>query len=372
VSVISKQAIFKMKTLLLIYFTLLTGMSAFSQKNDIWTAFWEKESQLRGFKNSNDEVMIEPKFMGITSALEFDNIIAVMEEKEGEYKSYYLTKSGKKVGFDSLYIFDNGADCESDGFIRFKDKETDKVGMFDKDGTIVIPAVYNSLSRAHNGLIRALKGAEKKQFDNEYYNWEGGEEVLLSIKNQVLVDNFQYDGTLDFYTLSIEEGLTKDSSKVSFKGVNGKYYTFHDTEKDFREWLTVDLLQNFTKNKLLDSSMDSLVYWKEESGTWVSEHKNEFVNRNFNLLKNRISSFLTSSSDNFISNHELNSFIFTGESYQQYFNTCGEAKKEKYPAMTLIINEKTNGDLVQDHIQFLKTKEGYRLISISITSKKIK
>tara|TARA_B110000211_G_scaffold231093_1_gene291965 strand:+ start:3103 stop:3477 length:375 start_codon:yes stop_codon:yes gene_type:complete len=121
-----------MKSLFTVCLFLLLGQLGFAQNNDKWTSFSDKKSELTGFKNLKGEVMIEPKFMGFTIAKVFDVIIAVMEEDSGTFKTYYLIKSGKKIGNDSLHIFDNGADCENEGFIRFRDKKTDKVGMFDE------------------------------------------------------------------------------------------------------------------------------------------------------------------------------------------------------------------------------------------------
>ncbi|WHT39712.1 hypothetical protein QNH98_03240 [Myroides sp. mNGS23_01] len=87
--------------------------------------------------------------------------MAVSEEVGESWKNYYLTKEGRSVGVDSLYIFDNGSDCESEGFIRFRDSKTDQAGMFNSKGDIAIPAVYNDLTRVRNGMIIGLKGAEK-------------------------------------------------------------------------------------------------------------------------------------------------------------------------------------------------------------------
>ncbi|MEI9958494.1 MAG: WG repeat-containing protein [Ferruginibacter sp.] len=36
------------------------------------------------------------------------------------------------------------------------------MGLFNKNGDIVVPAEYNDITRVRNGMIIALKGAEKK------------------------------------------------------------------------------------------------------------------------------------------------------------------------------------------------------------------
>src|SRR5688572_33256568 len=121
-----------MRRYFLIFFLTLINYTSFGQSNETWTAFYNKDTTLIGFKDKNGFVKIEPKFSGLTFANKFDNIIVASEEVKDTYKSYYLTKAGRIVGRDSLRIFDNGADCESEGFIRFRDNKTDKVGMFNR------------------------------------------------------------------------------------------------------------------------------------------------------------------------------------------------------------------------------------------------
>lgn len=364
-----------MNSIIMTHFLVLIAQLSFAQNSDVWTSFWNEESNLMGFKNSKGEVMIEPRFMGFTIAKTFDNIIAVMEKNNDEYDLYYLTKSGEKVGYDSLHIYDNGADCESEGFIRFRDKKTDKVGMFDKNGKIAIPAVYDELSRTHNGLIWALKGAKKKYLDKHkesgcnHYRWKGGQELLLSIDNQVLVENAKYEGQLNFYSLRLTEKPSTKSTEISFKGNNGMHYTFTDFEKDFKNWLKNDFLNQPSVSKAIKNSMDSITYWKDG---WVTESTTRFIEKNFQLIVDKMNSTLGSNSDHFVSTNGLNSFMYRGDSYDDYFNTCGQPNQEKYPVMDLIINHQMDSNLIQDHFEFLKTNNGYRLISVAMRSEKMK
>jgi len=366
-----------MKKILLTYIIFLIGLSVQSQNTDTWTAFMDDSSGLLGFKNSTGQVEIEPKFMGFTIARKFDNIIAVMVKNEGNYKTYYLTKSGKKVGIDSLHIFDNGADCESEGFIRFRDKVTDKVGMFDKNGNIIIPAVYNELSRVQNGLVWALKGAKKKYWDkhNEsgcnHYSWVNGKEMLINTKNEVVIENFQYEGNLNLFSLHISAIQNDNPNRHSFKGKNGKFYSFIDYKKEFRNWINSKLLDSLTLDKLIKVSFDSITYWKEPNG-WTTELKTDFLKSNFELIKTRFLELNKIETDYFVAINGLNPFIFQGKEHSKYFNNCGEARREKYPVMGLIINNKTKSDLIQDHFDFIRTDNGYRLISMTIRNGKIK
>lgn len=362
-----------MKIIPLTYITFLIVFSVQAQNTETWTAFWDENSELMGFKNPNGQVEIEPKFMGFTVARKFDDIIAVMEESQGNYETYYLTKSGKKVGLDSLHIYDNGADCESEGFIRFRDKTNDKVGMFDRNGNVIIPAVYNELSRVQNGHVWALKEAIKKYWDEHkedgcnHYTWENGKEMLINTKNEVVIENFEHEGSLNLFSLQIrtEQNSNPNPNRQSFKGKNGKFYSFTDFEKEFKNWINSELPDSFTLDKLINVSFDSITYWKEPNG-WATELKTGFLKRNFELIKTRLQELKKPETDYFISTNGLNPFIFQGKYFSKYYNNCGEAMKEKYPVMDLIINNKTQSDLLQDHFSFLRTDDGYKLISVTI------
>jgi len=243
------------KLYILTFFMTISSFTLLGQSNDTWTSFWNKDTTLIGYKDKNGVVKIEPKFKGFTSASKFDNIIAVSEEIDGKWSNYYLTKSGKIVGKDSLHISDNVSDCESEGFIRFRDSKTDKVGMFDRTGKVVIPAIYNDLTRVRNGMIIGLKGAEKKFWDKDkhsgcnHFSWTGGQEVLIDTMNNVLVENFKYDYSLNFFTLEKTKTPHSDTTRKSFIATDGSLYSFVDFEKEFRQWIKEELLTILARKK---------------------------------------------------------------------------------------------------------------------------
>lgn len=355
---------------------IFSNLIAKAQDNNSWIAFWNNDTTLIGFKDKDGEIKIEPKFVGFTMARKFDDIIAVIEDDNGTYKKYYLTKSGKEVGIDSLFVFDNASDCESEGYIRFKDNENEMVGMFDENGNVTIPAEYNALSRVENGLIVALKGAKKKYWDKHiesgcnHYSWKGGKEYLINTNNKILVENFEYNRYLNFFSLKIESKPAKESIRKEFKGLNGQFYSFIDYEKEFTNMINSFLISAFTQEDLKKICNDSIYYWKDGNG-WISETKEKFIRRNFELIKNRLLLLISENSDYNIFVHGLNQFIYEGSNFEKYFNNCGEAKESKYPVMNVVINSKIEGELVQDHFDFLKTDNGYRLISLTIGTGKI-
>ncbi len=361
----------KHKHIALTYIFILIGCTIFAQQKNSWVSFQNIDSELIGFKDLDGNIKIAPKFTGFTSANRFDNIMAVMEENNGDYISYYLTKSGKIVGRDSLHIFDNGSDCESEGFIRFRDKETDKVGMFNSEGEIVIPAKYNELTRVRNGVLVGLYGAKKKYWDNHnhsgcnHFSWTGGNEYLIDTNNNIIIEDFKYEDNLNFFALKIEPKVNKDSIRKTFQGVDGIYYSFIDYRKEFQNWISSVFIETLTFEQFLEVGYSKITYWKEPNG-WINESKEDFLLRNFNLLKIRLNELSKENVDYSIFIDGLNPFIYEGSEFDKYFNNCGEAYKSKYPLLNLVINYKIDNELIQDHFDFLRTEEGYKLISVTI------
>ncbi|MEN6320404.1 MAG: WG repeat-containing protein [Syntrophaceae bacterium] len=366
-----------MKKIVLTFIFIIVGCSIYIQEDTPWTVFWNDDSTLIGFKDQNGQIKIAPKYTGFSTARKFDKIIAVMEQNNIEHDTYYLTKSGKIVGRDNLYIIDNSPDCESEGFIRFRDKKTDKVGMYNSKGEIVIPAEYNDLTNVRNGFVAALKGATKKYSDEnkhsgcDHFSWVGGKEHLINTSNQIIIDNFKYDSSLDFFSLKIEQKPTQDANRQSFLGVDGRYYSFIDYKKEFQAWLHSAILSSFSQEKLINASYKEIYIWKEPHG-WTSEDCSAFINRNFELIKNRLSELNKQNTDYFISINGLNPFIYKTTEFDIYFNNCGEAKEWKYPVIDVVINHKTESDFTQDHFEFLRTDKGYKLVSVTIRNGQLK
>lgn len=357
------------KIIALSLFYFLT-CSTFAQSNDVWVAFPNKDTTLTGFKDKNGVIKIEPKFSGFTTAREFENIIAVSEEKNNKWENYYLTKKGKIVGRDSLYVFDNSPDCENEGFIRFTDRKTDKMGVFNSEGKIVIPAEYSTLTKVKNGITAVLKDAEKKQ-DGEHFFWTGGKQFLIDSNNKVLIEDFHYSEELNFYSVEKSKEPSKDPTRDNFLGVDGQYYSFINFEKEFKYWLENTLLKDLSKANLEKHSFDKITYWKEPDG-WINTQKTIFISQNYTYLKLKLQELKNPKTDYFISSGGLNQFIFESEEYDIYFNNCNESKDWIYPTKSIIINPKKQTDSGQDHFEFLRTENGYKLISISSRTNTLK
>lgn len=353
-------------TFLIHLFVFIT--STLPAQDNAWFSFWNKDTTLIGFKDKNGIVKIEPKFSALTNTGRFEHIVAVTEEKDGNWNNYYLTKSGKIIGRDSLFIFDNTADCESEGFIRFRDRITDKVGLFNRKGELVVPAVYNFTSPVTNGMIIALTGATKKQM-GEHYSWVGGNFLLIDTNNNTLVENYDPDKNLNFYSVLVTPGPHKDSLRQNYKGVNGQYYSFIDYDKEFLYWLRSSLLNHFTKTGLLKSANKEIFGWRRPAG-WTAIEKNSFIDRNFETIKKILLALNSPKCDYQVFNDGLNPFIFETAAYKKYFDNCGQSKEARYPVKSIVINYYGKKGLMQDHFEFLRTDSGYKLISLQLSSAK--
>ena len=353
---------------LIIFFIFFFYANTFAQKKDTWVSFYNKDTTLVGFKDQNGKVKIPPKFSTFGVSSKFDDIIAVSEPRKPKNTNYYLTKSGKAVGRDSIYYFDNTADCECEGFIRFEDWKTEMKGMFNSNGAITIPAVYNYLGPVRNGFIVALKGAtyvKRTDENDEHFNpWIGGKEVLIDTHNKLRVSNFAFDDDIDFYSLIISDKPNKSPIRKNFKSTDGKYYSFISFEKQFRDWLKNKLINNITIENLLNCSYSHIEV--STSSNSYTQSKEKYITANLPLLKTKLSQIRVPTTKYYISKGGLNPYSFDPKKFASYFDNCGTAKDWLYPVMDVVITRKIKEDSVQDGFEFLRTPTGYKLISVNI------
>lgn len=356
------------------FFAVYTKLPA--QQTNTWYAFSDsKDEELIGFKDKDGEVRISPRFIGMMEGRKFDDILAAIEVTDSSLLTYYLTKPGRIIGRDSLFVFDNMPDCENEGFIRFHDKQTDQMGLFNRNGDIVIPTVYNALTRVMNGLVAGLKNAEKKYWHGHdhdehagcnHYSWVGGQSVLLDTTNRVLIEDFNYEGTLNYYSLHITDAPIADSCRLNFRSVDNRYYSFVHIEKEFQVWLDEMVLTNISEEKLLAASYDSITW--TPSGNWEAESKYDFIERNYDILSDRLLLMKQPEFDYYIISGGLNQFIYNSKEFEHYYDNCGDPKDWQYPVISLILNHRDDNRLMQDHFDFLRTEKGYRLLSVSLRS----
>ena len=338
-----------------------------SQSKDVWIVFEDNTTGLYGFVDSNGKIKTEAKYLGFMLAPKFSDIVAVMEDIN---TSYYLTKNGDKVGRDSLYIFDNSFDCESEGFIRFRDKKNNKTGMFNSEGKVVLPPEYNYLSEVRNGLIVGIKGAVKEYLNNdstdEHWGWSNGTKYLIDTANYILVKDFEDNGEIDFHSLIIQNTISSNPNRDNYLSFDGRYYTFINNMKLFKNWFKNNFLKDLSEESLLKNCYPKIIYWTEDGG-WVVKSNKLFMDDNFDLIKERLSRLYKDSLDYFIS---IDDFVITppelGSEFETYLDNCGHLKTSQFPLMNVVINFSNGTDFYQDNFDFFKSENGFQLLTVVI------
>lgn len=376
------------KIILILILSIATNLMA---QDNTWHAFFAEDGYTRGFKNEKGEVMIPPKFMGFTWAKKFKNIIAVMEGTDLN-SAYYLLKNGTKVGKDSLYIWDMATDCESEGMIRFRDQKTDKVGFFDSKGKVAIPALYAEALPFYNGVAVVYDG-ERVCEDGTIYtknkpceHWmlsENTNTLLIDRKHNILIDDFKYSNLIDLYSIK-KNDTTALPYRLTQVGTNNNYYSFNNYEKQFENWLEelinkIETRKHQAKKELLP--LESLIHESmpiiyvrntEVIGSMRKVKSKPFIESNSKYLTATFIALQNEDADFFISLSGLDPYIWHEPDYEKYFDDCGEALETKHPVLAIIINKKEGGKNYQEIFKFLKTEEGFKLISVESSKVKIK
>ncbi len=277
-----------------------------------------------------------------------------------------------------MYVFDATDDSESDGKIRFHDRVTDKVGFFDNSGKVVVPAVYNDASRYQNGMAMVIKDARRvgwngedcEKGDCEHWSWGGGSMMLINAKNEVLVDSFNLDSypTIDWYSMRLKDMPGDTSLYCSVKGVNGKWYVFLDSEREFNKWFRdVYMEESGDVGNLRKYAHDSLVSSLPGYEDWQRMSGDEFIKRHGKDLAYRLQPLRDSKIHYFTSMEALNPYIHTGSSFEPYVDGVLWVDAGRYPLFEVvsnIMNKEGNLDY-QEHYSFLRTDKGYKLIGVS-------
>jgi WG containing repeat len=368
---ISKYGVLKTFTLLFLVTLIYSTVNGQSKKN--WYYFRDKKTGLIGYKDRQGNIKIPAKFGGFTGALVFRDIIAVTEDKTGQ--SYYLLKNGKKIGSDSLYVWDNDFDNLIEDKIRFRDKKTDKVGFFNKNGKIIIPAVYNDARPFHNGLALVVHNGKRVCLDGSMYNdsapcehWSwNGISSIIDTQNRIVADNISIDetGDINWFALKITR-LTPDTTLyTSFKAPGGNFYSFLNYKKEFKKWFYKTYLNNLNQNVAADCYKKLAVEDQSKSRTIQYYTKGSFLRHYQTLLIEKMKTMKAG---------KVKTTIFDGDFADDFYTkkaTTDELPdKEMCPVFNVVSNyyQKNKQLNYQEQYFFLSTNGGYKLIEIVLNA----
>lgn len=286
-------------------FLLLISSFYFSQQDTNWYTFYNSDSTKIGYKDAKGNVRIEPKFeLAMTNSKVFKDVVIVWEyAKNYSGEKYYLNKEGKKFGKDSIYIFDFTFAEESEGKIKFRDSKTDKVGFFDKNGQVVIPAIYNDAGDFHNGLVMIMKDGVRKywkenngkqpEYPNcEHWSWEG-KTIMINTNNQELfeIPKENFTNSIDYNNVyknfKLNENVDSDIY-TSYKGNDGNIYSFYSPEKDFKKWFETKFLPDFkTNGRIIGKYFTNSIELQIEESSVIIDKK-DFITKGFNKNINKL------------------------------------------------------------------------------------
>jgi hypothetical protein len=395
----------KINSLYFEIFTVLLGLfltqSVWGQNNPSWNRFKDAKTGLYGYKDLHGVIKVSAKYEILPPRNTFD-IIAVREEIDSSYNSYYLLRNGKTVAADSVYIFDFTFDCENEGKIRFVNR-AGKVGFLNKEGKVIIPAIYNYATPFYNGVSVALKNAKRKCWGKddsvncEHYSYVGGERNLINDKNEILVANFKSDsGSLNWYSMLINATSIDSSICISVKGINNNVYSFVDYEKEFSRWLHTKFLPGLdNRTEFKNFVFQEVTFWSQKGQKWVSVDKDKFISiyKSSTLKKCFEMNYLKELN---VFPDDLNWYTYTKKIYTKFYNACGYPNSKKYPLFNAVISyyKKRDKSLTdtsiaekiakpkskffleyeldyQQDLLFIRTEKGYKLLEVSLEKNKL-
>ena len=372
---------------------LFTSWQLNAQSNDFLLRFKDSTTKSFGYKDIKGKIIILPILERFTTADTFYNIIQAHQKSGFSEETYFLFRNGKKIKKYSGIDFDFNYDCESEGKIIFRDIKQDRVGYLGKDGTIVIPAIYNNAHPFFNNMAIVSRNA-KKQCDTfgedtatcENYSWVDGETVLINPKNEVLISNIKGNtNNLNWFSKTINQPLSDSSIIVSFKATDSSIYSFIDYEKEFKKWFETKFIQMLNQENdstLKECFFPVMKYWVIKSSKWTNISEKDFlIHYPQNILKYVFKNDHVKQIT--ISAQPLNQLVFKEKEYRNFFNSCGTHNKEQYPLFDVVIStyKKRKKNLTsklfsdfdksyaldyQENFDFIRTKNNYKLLEVTI------
>ncbi len=364
---------FKICLFLLLY--SLCCQTTLAQSSTPWYSYYDSKKELIGYRDDRGNIKVSPHFTGLTQAKKFNHIIAVSDGFSR--KSYYLLKSGQQVGKDSLYTFDMMYDCEQENMIRFRDRKTDKVGFFDKEGEIAIKAKFNDAQPFYNGVAIVIYNGKRVCADGlpmddknpcEHWYWDGTT-ALIDHVGHIVADSIRVEQlqNINWYSKRFVRHPTDTALHLYLKARQGGYYSFVDYQKEFTRWFYQNYLIR-ESNHIHLSTFDVICVEglsKKTLRTFVSSKT--FGRTYHKTLLKKLHAIKSHPLETHIISESLKDMIYTQAAFKSYFTDCGEPDSERYPLFNVVttVNNAQGQFLHQEYLSFLRTEEGYKLIGVA-------
>jgi len=279
---------------------------------------------------------------------------------------------------DSVYISDMTYDCEQEGTLRFRDPVTDKVGFFDKNRKVIIPAAYNDARPFYNGLALVIHDGKRICEDGsayvagscEHWSWDGIT-GLINTKGIIVADSIDMMATenLNWFSLNITDEPGDTSLYSSIKATNKSYYTFINYQKEFDSWYHQQFLPQSQAGNMTFYCFDEL----QVEGLWKQKLRKKYSKGNFlkqygTIMQKRMGAVIAGQIEAFIVTESLNSIIYNNKKFKTFYTACDEPNTAQFPSFEVITNHyNIKHELnYQEHFSFLRTDTGYKLIAVAM------
>ncbi|MXV17303.1 WG repeat-containing protein [Hufsiella ginkgonis] len=347
------------------------GCGAGKHQGEPWVKYEDKHSGLYGYKDLSGEITLNPQFTGLTNADTFRYIMAVHRPTRAGYEAFYLLKSGRIIGRDSVYQSKAASfDCESEGKIIFVDPATAKIGFFDQDGRVAVPPVYNVATRFYNGVSVALRNARKKCWAGEdenceHWNWVGGDTILIDDKNKVLISHMGRGWErLNFYSMKVSDRPADTALYNNYRGAGNKIYSFVNYDKEFTRWFYTTWLSLSDAGKAAGTMFEEVDYLVDETGSKRAKQGSPILNKLSSLFAKR---FRQAKKEQRTIEPYMQTRLYDRKAYRRFLDACGSYKSMEHPLYEVTISSADRNDKMrQESVLFVRMGDGYQVLTISL------
>ena len=200
-------------------------------------------------------------------------------------------------------------------------------------------------------------------------------------KNEILIDSLDWDyKNLNWYSLRINVPSPDSSLYYTVTGRQGSSYSFVDYDKEFAQWFYSVFIPSLSQAGNVQDQLFQKVRTHVKGEGWVSHDKDIFLEQYPSALTAQ--RFQTNELKK-ISMGRTNFMQFSCDKsiFRKYYNVCGY-QEDRFPAYIVIVNYNklrqppptpdNEGNVkslfaidYQEQFEFLRTENGYRLISAS-------
>lgn len=114
----------------------------------------------------------------------------------------------------------------------------------------------------------------------------------------------------------------------------------------------------------MNSSYKNIKVWKDDG--WKNVQKNKFIKEYSSILKRKFTLIKATNTYEVVGGG-FNYYDIDHITNSQYYDNCGNSKIWINPVFSVVSNRSIKQEFIdQDNFEFLRTTDGYKLISVTI------